>query len=379
MAWNEPGGGKDNDPWGGNNQGPPDLDEALKKLQDKLNSIFGGGKKGSGSGSSGDFNLSASALGVVAVLALVVWGLFGFYQVDQQERAVVLRLGVYHETVMPGLRWNPPLMDEVNKINVTKVRGIASRGQMLTEDENIVDVALSVQYTVSDPANFLLKVKSPELSLEHALESSLRHVVGSSKMDQVITEGREQIAIDTQERLQGYLDTYQSGILVAKVNIEDAQAPSQVQDAFDDVTRAKEDRERLKNEAEAYANGIIPEARGAAQRQLEEAQAYKEQVLARAEGEAQRFVNLYDEYRKAPKVTRERLYIDALEAMYSDATKVMVDVEGGNNMMYLPLDKLMDKAAVTRQAASEPDVRELTDKVIEQLRRDTQGTRREGR
>jgi membrane protease subunit HflK len=379
MAWNEPGGGKDNDPWGGNNQGPPDLDEALKKLQEKLNSIFGGGKKSGGS-SGGDFHLSAGALGIVAVLAAVVWGLFGFYQVDQQERAVVLRLGVYHETVMPGLRWNPPLMDEVNKINVTKVRGIASRGQMLTEDENIVDVALSVQYTVSDPANFLLKVKSPELSLEHALESSLRHVVGSSRMDQVITEGREQIAIDTQERLQGYLDTYQSGILVAKVNIEDAQAPSQVQDAFDDVTRAKEDRERLKNEAEAYANGIIPEARGAAQRQLEEAQAYKEQVVARSQGEAQRFVDLYDEYRKAPKVTRERLYIDALETMYSDATKVMVDVEGGNNMMYLPLDKLMEKSAVTRQTAgSEPDMRQLTDKVIEQLRRDSQSSRREGR
>ncbi|MFT6165025.1 MAG: membrane protease subunit HflK [Zhongshania aliphaticivorans] len=379
MAWNEPGGGKDNDPWGGNNQGPPDLDEALKKLQEKLNSIFGGGKKSGGS-NGGDFHLSAGALGIVAVLAAVVWGLFGFYQVDQQERAVVLRLGVYHETVMPGLRWNPPLMDEVNKINVTKVRGIASRGQMLTEDENIVDVALSVQYTVSDPANFLLKVKSPELSLEHALESSLRHVVGSSRMDQVITEGREQIAIDTQERLQGYLDTYQSGILVAKVNIEDAQAPSQVQDAFDDVTRAKEDRERLKNEAEAYANGIIPEARGAAQRQLEEAQAYKEQVVARSQGEAQRFVDLYDEYRKAPKVTRERLYIDALETMYSDATKVMVDVEGGNNMMYLPLDKLMEKSAVTRQTAgTEPDMRQLTDKVIEQLRRDSQSSRREGR
>jgi membrane protease subunit HflK len=199
-------------------------------------------------------------------------------------------------------------------------------------------------------------------------------------MDQVITEGREQIAIDTQERLQGYLDTYQSGILVAKVNIEDAQAPSQVQDAFDDVTRAKEDRERLKNEAEAYANGIIPEARGAAQRQLEEAQAYKEQVVARSQGEAQRFVDLYDEYRKAPKVTRERLYIDALETMYSDATKVMVDVEGGNNMMYLPLDKLMEKSAVTRQTAgSEPDMRQLTDKVIEQLRRDSQSSRREGR
>ncbi|MBW2940436.1 FtsH protease activity modulator HflK [Zhongshania aquimaris] len=379
MAWNEPGGGKDNDPWGGKNQGPPDLDEALKKLQEKLNGIFGGGKK-PGGGNGGDVKIGASTFAIFGVLAVIVWGLFGFYQVDQQERAVVLRLGVYHQTVMPGLRWNPPLIDEVNKINVTKVRGVASRGQMLTEDENIVDVALSVQYTVADPANFLLKVKSPELSLEHALESALRHVVGSSKMDQVITEGREQIAVDTQQRLQAYLDTYQSGILVAKVNIEDAQAPSQVQDAFDDVTRAKEDRERLKNEAEAYANGIIPEARGAAQRQLEEAQAYKEQVVARAEGEAQRFANLFTEYRKAPQVTRERLYIDALETLYSDATKVMVDVDGGNNMMYLPIDKLMDKSATVRKGSQEEvDIRALTDKVVEQLRRDTQTTRREGR
>jgi membrane protease subunit HflK len=381
MAWNEPGGGKDNDPWGGNNnQGPPDLDEALKKLQERLSSIFGGAKKAGGGNNSANFNPGAGVLGIVAVLGFAVWCLFGFYQVDQQERAVVLRLGVYQETVMPGLRWNPPLIDEVTKVNTTKVRGITSRGQMLTEDENIVDVALSVQYTVANPADFLLKVKSPELSLEHALESALRHVVGSSKMGQVITEGREQIAIDTQERLQRYLDVYESGILVAKVNIEDAQAPSQVQDAFDDVTRAKEDRERLKNEAEAYANGIIPEARGAAQRQLEEAQAYKEQVLARAEGEAQRFVKLYDEYRKSPKVTRERLYIDALEALYSDATKVMVDVAGGNNMMYLPLDKLMDRSSVTRKDnGQELDVRQLTDKVIEQLRRDSQATRREGR
>tara|TARA_R110001592_G_scaffold61158_22_gene186276 strand:+ start:1641 stop:2780 length:1140 start_codon:yes stop_codon:yes gene_type:complete len=379
MAWNEPGGGKDNDPWGGKNQGPPDLDEALKKLQEKLASIFGGGKKPNG-GNGGDIKIGASTLAIIAVLAVVVWGLFGFYQVDQQERAVVLRLGVYHETVMPGLRWNPPLVDEVNKINVTKVRGVTSRGQMLTEDENIVDVSLSVQYTVVDPANFLLKVKSPELSLEHALESALRHVVGSSKMDQVITEGREQIAVDTQQRLQRYLYTYQSGILVAKVNIEDAQAPSQVQDAFDDVTRAKEDRERLKNEAEAYANGIIPEARGAAQRQLEEAQAYKEQVVARSDGEAQRFTKLFAEYRKSPQVTRERLYIDALETLYSDATKVMVDVDGGNNMMYLPLDKLMDKSVTSRSGSQEDlDIRALTDKVVEQLRRDTQTTRREGR
>ena len=325
MAWNEPGGGRDNDPWGGKNQGPPDLDEALKKLQERLNSLFGGGSGGQG-GNGGGVKLGMGSIGALAVLAVAVWALFGFYQVDQQERAVVLRLGVYQQTVMPGLRWAPPIIDDVNIINVTKVRAAASRGQMLTEDENIVDISVSVQYTVSDPANFLLKVKRPELSLEHALESALRHVVGSSKMDQVITEGREQVAIETQARMQNYLTAYQSGIQVAKVNIEDAQPPSQVQDAFDDVTRAKEDRERLKNEAEAYANGIIPEARGAAQRQLEEAQAYKEQVIAKAEGEAQRFSELVAEYKKSPKVTRERLYIDALQALYADSSKVMVDV-----------------------------------------------------
>ncbi|AKH70714.1 HflK protein [Spongiibacter sp. IMCC21906] len=382
MAWNEPGGGNNGkDPWGGKDQGPPDLDEALKKLQDRLSKLFGGKGSGGNSGKSGgDFQVGSSTLIAVAVLAVIIWGLFGFYQIDQQERAVVLRLGVYHATVMPGLRWNPPLVDEVQKINVTKVRSAHSRGQMLTEDENIVDVALSVQYTVNDPANFVLKVKSPELSLEHALESALRHVVGSSKMDQVITEGREEIAVATQMRLQAYLDTYQSGILVAKVNIEDAQAPSQVQDAFDDVTRAKEDRERLKNEAEAYANGIIPEARGAAQRQLEEAQAYQEQVIAEAEGEAQRFTQLLTEYKKAPEVTRERLYIDALQDFYSNSSKVMVDVDGGSNMMYLPLDKLMDKSSVKRTGSSQDvDIRELTDKVVEQLRRDSQSTRREGR
>ncbi|WP_372879153.1 FtsH protease activity modulator HflK [Spongiibacter marinus] len=379
MAWNEPGGGRDNDPWGGKNQGPPDLDEALKKLQERLNSLFGGGSGGQG-GNGGGVKLGMGSIGALAVLAVAVWALFGFYQVDQQERAVVLRLGVYQQTVMPGLRWAPPIIDDVNIINVTKVRAAASRGQMLTEDENIVDISVSVQYTVSDPANFLLKVKRPELSLEHALESALRHVVGSSKMDQVITEGREQVAIETQARMQNYLTAYQSGIQVAKVNIEDAQPPSQVQDAFDDVTRAKEDRERLKNEAEAYANGIIPEARGAAQRQLEEAQAYKEQVIAKAEGEAQRFSELVAEYKKSPRVTRERLYIDALQELYADSSKVMVDVESGNNMMYLPLDKLANQRNVSRTIREQDvDIRQLTDRVVEQLRRDSQSTRREGR
>ncbi len=376
MAWNEPGG-NNNDPWGGGNQGPPDLDEAFKKLQQRLNALFGGG----GSAGAGGPGIGAGAVGSVLLLAAIVWGLFGVYQVDQQERAVILRLGVFHSTVGPGLHWNPPLIDSVDKVNMTKVRTVNHRSSMLTEDENIVDVALSVQYTVADPADYLLKVKEPERSLDEALKSSLRHVVGGSEMDQVITEGREQIAVAVQQRLQAYLDAYSTGINVAKVNIEDAQPPAQVQDAFDDVTRAKEDKERLKNEAEAYANAIIPEARGAAQRQLEEANAYRDQLIARAQGEASRFEKLLTEYSKAPEVTRQRLYLETLQQVYGTASKVMVDVEGGNNMLYLPLDKLMERraTAVSAESVDDLDIRELTDRVVEQLRRDSQRRREGGR
>ena len=376
MAWNEPGG-KNNDPWGGNNQGPPDLDEALKKFQEKIGSLFGGGGSSSGGQAPG---FGAGSLGAIAAIAAIVWAVFGFYQVDQQEKAVILRLGVYHDTVTAGLHWNPPLIDVVEKINVTKVRSAEHRASMLTEDENIVDVPMSVQYTVSDPAHFLLKVREPEHSLEQAMESALRHVVGSSAMDQVITEGRKQMAIDVKQRLQNYLDNYQTGILVSEVNIRESRAPAQVQDAFDDVTRAKEDKSRLKNEAEAYANTIIPEARGAAQRQLEESNAYRDQVIARAEGEAARFSKLLVEYKKAPEVTRRRLYLDAMQDVYSNSTKVMVDVKDGNNMLYLPLDK-MTRGAAGSSAGSldELDIQELTDRVVEQLRRESQTRRREGR
>jgi membrane protease subunit HflK len=386
MAWNEPGGGsnKPKDPWGGgSNQGPPDLDEALKKLQSKLGGMFGGG--GSSGGRKGPSGVSGAALGVLAVVALLLWGLLGFYQVDEQERGIVLRFGKYYATVTPGLQWNPPLIDEVTLLNITKVRSISFREIMLTQDENIVDVKLSVQYVINDPEKFVLRVREPERSLEHAAQSALRHVVGGASMDMVLTEGRAQIAIDVQQRLQEYLDIYETGILVSKVTVDESKPPAQVQAAFDDVIKAREDEERVKNEAQAYANGIVPEARGGAQRQIEEANAYKEEVIANAQGEAERFNKLLAEYRKSPEVTRERLYLDAVQRVLSQSNKVMVDVEGGNNVMYLPLDKLAEQGQRTQSTEevklNSSNIRELTNAVTEQLRRDAAATdgRRGGR
>jgi membrane protease subunit HflK len=372
MAWNEPGGGNNNpkDPWGsggsGGDQGPPDLDEALKKLQEKFGGLFGG-RSGGGSGGPGVSGVSGKAVGGLLVLALLIWGVMGFYQIDQQERGVVLRFGKYHETVQPGLQWNPPLIDEVTNVNITKVRAVSFQEIMLTQDENIVEIKLSVQYLINDPSKFVLQVNSPERSLQHASQSAVRHVVGGTTMDQVLTQGREQIAIDVTTRLQEYIDLYGTGILLSKVTVDESKPPSQVQAAFDDVIKAREDEERVKNEAQAYANGIVPEARGAAQRQLEEANAYKEQVLANAE------------------VTRERLYLDAVQAVYARTTKVMVDVDGGNNLLYLPLDKLATQAAaagaMSDRRIDSSTIRELTNAVTEQLRRDAaaNGTRRGGR
>lgn len=384
MAWNEPGNQKDRDPWGGNrnggNQGPPDLDEVLRKLQGQLGKIFGG--KGGGSG-SGTGKFSGSLFGFVIVGVIAIWAIGGFYTIDQQERGVILRLGKFLETNQPGLHWNPPLIDKVAKINVTKVRSHSSRGTMLTEDENIVEVNLSVQYLISDPKKFYLNVRDPELSLVHANESALRHVVGSSEMHQVLTEGREVIAQDVQQRLQAYLDRYGTGLQISKVNIENSQAPKEVQAAFDDVIKAREDEQRFKNEAESYANGIIPVARGYAQRLREEANAYREEVIAKAEGEASRFVKLLTEYRKAPEVTRERLYLDAIQSVLSKSSKIMVDVEGGNNMMYLPLDKLTQATAGSVSSSGpigQRELEELTNQVIEKIRERQSSSRlREGR
>ncbi len=394
MAWNEPGGGnnKPRDPWGGGDQGPPDLDEALKKLQDKLGGLFGGrgarrgGGGGAGGGSAGAGGIPGALLGVIAAGALVLWGVAGFYQVDQQERAVVLRFGKYLDTVQPGLHWNPPLIDTVTKLNTTKVRSVSFREIMLTRDENIVEASISVQYVIDDPTSFVLKVLEPEISLSHATQSALRHVVGGTTMDQVLTGGRERIGADVGQRVQDYLNLYQTGILVSKVTVDETKPPTQVQAAFDDVIKAREDEERVKSEAQAYANGIVPEARGGAQRVLEEAQAYREQVIAKAEGETQRFIKLLDEYLKSPGVTRERLYVEAVQNLLSNNSKVMVDVPGGNNLLYLPLDKLAapstsSGAGVRQVTIDSSNIRELTNAVTEQLRNDAAaaGNRRGGR
>ena len=380
MAWNEPGGdgNKPRDPWGGGKQGPPELDEALRKLQEKVAGIFGGG---GGSGGRPGGAISAGLFLTLLIVAAVIWGLMGFYTVDQQERGVVLRLGKYHSTVQPGLQWNPPLIDNVTVVNVTRVNNATFREQMLTEDENIVEVNLSVQFVIQNAEDFVLRVRAPERSLNNATESVLRHVVGGSAMDYVLTDGRAQLGVDVQTRLQSYLDLYETGIRVTKVNIDDAKPPAEVQAAFDDVIKAREDEERVKNEAQAYANGIIPEARGQAQRAIEEANAHKERVIAEAVGETGRFSALLAEYQRAPEVTRQRLYLESMQSVLENTSKVMIDVEGGNNILYLPLDRIIQESSKTtvRTDAGSIDIRELTDRVVEQIRRESAATRSSGR
>ncbi len=345
MAWNEPGGGKDKDPWGkkGADQGPPDLDEAFRKLQSQLAGIFGGRGGGSGGGPS-SASLNPRSLLMILLVAVAVYGLTGLYQIDEQERGVVFRFGaVKSEVVMPGLHWFPRFVDHVETVNVKRVNSIKHQALMLTQDENIVDVTLTVQWLIDKPIDFATKVRDPEASLENAAESALRHVVGSTQMDNVITEGGA-IAVEVGERVQTYLNSYGTGILVSKANIDQSVPPKQVQDAFDDVQRAKEDQQRVINEATAYRESIVPEARGEAQKEILQAEAYRDQVTARAEGEARRFNKLLAEYRQAKDITRTRLYIDAVESVLTHTTKILVDVKGANNMMYLPLDKLMQQS-----------------------------------
>lgn len=347
MAWNEPGGNSNNqDPWGGrrggDRKGPPDLDEAFRKLQESLNGLFGGGRKrggGEGPGNGGGFGLLGIGLGLFAV----IWLYSAVYVVDEQEQAVVLRFGKYYETVGPGLNIYFPPIDRKFQENVTRERAYSKQGLMLTEDENIVEVPLTVQYKISNLQDFVLNVDQPEVSLQHSTESALRHVVGSTEMDQVLTEGRELMASEIKERLQRFLDTYRTGITVTQVNVESAAAPREVQEAFDDVIRAREDEQREKNQAETYANGVVPEARGQAQRLIEDANGYRDEVISRAQGEAERFTKLVAEYRKAPEVTRERLYLDTMQELMTNTSKVLVTGEKGqNNLLYLPLDKMLD-------------------------------------
>jgi membrane protease subunit HflK len=370
MAWNEPGGGKD--PWGGNrsNEGPPDIDEAIKKLKETFSAFGGGSGSGSGAGGSGK-----SLLPVGLLVIAIIWGLLGVYQVDEKEQALVLRLGKYHDTLNAGLKWNPPLIDKVIIVRVTEERQYSARGLMLTQDENIVEISLTVQYNIANARDFVLNIKEPETSLKQATDSALRHVVGSTGLDGVISTGREQVAVGTAQRLQDLLNIYGSGINVVTINIEEARPPTEVKAAYDDVIKAREDLERLVNEAQAYSNGIIPEARGEAQRLREEANGYKSQVVSKSEGEANRFIKLLTEYKKAPQVTRERLYLDAIEEVMTNSSKVLVDTEGGNNMLYLPLDKIIQQGSsggtLRSSGTSEQMVDRIANEVIEKLQRNS--------
>jgi len=356
MAWNEPGGNPHNqDPWGnrprgGNNQGPPDLDEAFRKLQDKLNEMFGGKKRpnnGGGSNTGDDKRGGLGLLGLALVVLLGFWLYNAIYVVDEQEQAVILRFGQYHRTVGPGLNFYLPVIERKFQENVTRERAYSKQGQMLTEDENIIEVPLTVQYRISNLQDFVLNVANPEQSLQQSTDSAVRHVVGSTAMDQVLTQGRERMASEVKERLQSFMDTYKTGITVTQVNLQSAAAPREVQDAFDDVIRAREEEQREKNQAESYANGVVPEARGQAQRILEDASGYRDEVIARAEGEAKRFSQLVAEYEKAPQVTRERLYLDSMQGLLSNTSKILLSGggekgSGQNSLIYLPLDKLME-------------------------------------
>lgn len=363
MAWNEPGGGGNRDPWsgGGRDQGPPDLDEVVRKLSDKFGALLGGrqggGDGGSGAGASGPRFVGIGL--VIGIVALIGWLVASVYIVNEGERGVVLRFGRYLETTMPGphLRLFP--IDRVDIVNVEQrrfreigyrsgsgggrqsaVRSVPKEALMLTQDENIVDVRLAVQYQVRDPYLYLFKVLDPEGVLVQVVESATRETIGKSTMDFVLTEGRSAIVTDIQKLSQRILDQYDTGLQVITVVLQDAQPPEEVQDAFADAIKAREDEQRLKNEAEAYANEVIPRARGQAARRLQEAAAYKDQVVAQAQGDASRFDQLLAAYQQAPQVTRERLYLETLEAVLSRASKVLVDLKGSNNLLYLPLDRM---------------------------------------
>tara|TARA_B100000131_G_scaffold40118_1_gene36264 strand:- start:993 stop:2120 length:1128 start_codon:yes stop_codon:yes gene_type:complete len=367
MSWN--GNDNNKDPWG--REAPPEIDDVIKKAKETINSIFGGG----GSSEDGSGGFSKKNFTTALVILVLGYVTFGIYQVEEAERSVVLRLGKFQEIKGPGLRWNPPIVDSWEIVDVVRVRPHRHDALMLTKDENIVDVTVSVQYQIADPMKYVLDIRDADASLAQATESALRHVVGGSIMDDALTTGRELIAQEVRGRLQNYLDRYSTGLEVLIVNIEDSSPPNQVQEAFDDVIKAREDEVRARNEAETYANGLVPEARGQAQRMLQDAEAYKEQVISEAQGDAARFSLLLAEYQKAPDVTRNRLYLESIQGVMSNSTKVMVDVEGGNNILYLPLDKIAQSARGVEQlnipetSNNSTSIRDLTNQVIEEIRR----------
>lgn len=392
MAWNLPGdnGDKDKDPWGQRKRAashPSDIDQLLRNIKKKLNGLFGkSAANGPGRG-----------IGLIVMVAIGLWLAMGFYTVQQGERAVVLRFGAMNKVVDKGLRWRLPYpIERVEIVDVERRRqlsigyrtsertGVKSKEMhealMLTGDENIVDVEFNVQYQVTDAVAFLFNVNEPEATIRQATESAVREIIGRSELDFVLTEGRQKIDTAARELLQKIIDRYQLGVTIVAVNMLPAQPPQEVRGAFEDVNRAREDLERQKNEAKAYANDLIPRARGSASRIVQEAEAYKAATIARAEGDARRFSQVAKEYAKAPAVTRQRLYLETMEQVFSNTSKILVDQKGGGSMIYLPLDKLIsgaDQAAAPQPAPvspteSAPPARETGRGRIEERRRGAQ-------
>ena len=363
-----------NDPQWGNrpNQGPPDLEDLWRDFNRRLSGLFG--KKGGG-GNGGDgpprppmnAKLFGGGIGALVVLVLIVWLASGFYIVDASQRGVVLTFGKFSQTTEPGLRWRLPYpiqANEIVKLTDVRVVEVGYRGSdknkvlkealMLTDDENIINIQFAVQWFLKDPQEYLFNNRSPEDTVLHAAETAMREVVGKSKMDFALYEGREQVAAQAAKIMQDILDRYQTGIVVSKLSLQNVQPPEQVQAAFDDAVKAGQDRERLKNEAEAYSNDVVPRARGLASRLKEEAEGYKLAVIANAEGEASRFSQILAEYQKAPQVTRQRLYLDTMQTVMNNTSKIVVDQKGGNSLLYLPLDKLQQ--IVAQPYAGAPEV-----------------------
>ncbi|HUR41328.1 MAG TPA: FtsH protease activity modulator HflK [Verrucomicrobiae bacterium] len=339
MAWNEPGGGN-RDPWnpGGRrgNDGLPDVDQMLEKLKSRFK---GKGPRPAGGGGGG---LSTGGAGLLAGAIALLWAASGFYVVDAQERGVVMRFGAFTGISEPGLQWRLPWpIEKVETINVEQVRQVSERSDMLSQDENIVDVELKVQYRVSAADKYLFSQADPDSTLRQVTKSAVREVVGRSKMDFVLSgEGRQEVSSLTQQILQERLDAYDSGLIVTEVNLQNVQAPEGVQDAFLDAIKAREDQVRLTNEAEAYSNDRLPRASGAAARELTEAIAYRDRLIAQATGEADRFSKILTEYRKAPRVTRDRLYLETMAEVLGNSQKVIIDTKKSGPMLYLPLDQL---------------------------------------
>ncbi|SFW10701.1 FtsH protease activity modulator HflK [Nitrosovibrio sp. Nv17] len=366
-----------NDPqWGRKkgNSGPPDLDQLWRNFNRKLNSLFkrksgpGGNGTGGGEGSGGGPRRYGISIGLLAGLLLLTWIASGFYIVNEGQRGLVLRFGKYVETAQAGLRWHMPYPIEiVETVNVSQVRTVEigyrnnvrskvlKESLMLTDDENIIDIQFAVQYILKNPEEFLFNNREPENAVLQAAETAIREIIGKSKMDFVLYEGREQVAAKATDLMQEILDRYKIGIAISKVTMQNAQPPEQVQAAFDDAVKAGQDRERQKNEGQAYANDIIPKAKGNAARLLEEAEGYKQRVIASSEGDASRFKQILAEYNKAPGVTRDRLYLDMMEQVLSSTSKLLVDQKSSNNLLYLPLDKLMQASGASSAAAQASD------------------------